>query len=617
MCSPVPRPARNLPAAPRRLPKAALICLVAVTGNLSVGMEDEIPEPPDEIHWLLPDLDALPPPIIEDAAWDEIEASQADASLLDRKPHTLPPAATLLPPIAEGPRVYQRIAITGNKRFSDAELLAVTAFSPEEPYDISDLAAMADAVTRHYVSHGHINSGAVCEEQDPGDLRVIVTEGTIAEVSVIHRDANGLIRPADDCLFCLTSTQRRLRESYLRARVAGKPGAILDFEQLQSRIQTLQMNPNIKRLQAELRPGTRPGEARVELALEETHPWAYGMDVHNHLPPSVGAEQLDAWFASRNLTGFSDTLDLRVGLFEGGTQDTKARAFDQWSARYSLPIRWDDTTLEVFGSRQAYVILEEPFNELDINGSSWTAGSGLRRPWFQRPDGSLWFGASLSRIHSETELMDMPFSISQGYVDGEVDLTQFTLRADWLKREANRVVAATIESALGLDALGATRSNLAADSSFLILRANAQYLVKVGSKGHLLSLRAASQWADDALPSPVQWTMGGNASVRGYRENDVVRDIGTTAGMEYRIPLMENEGGTLQGILFTDAGLAADYQGDDSITLWSVGLGVAWTYKSWLRGELFLGVPILNRTDNDTDLQDHGVHFRIGAGRFW
>jgi hemolysin activation/secretion protein len=565
----------------------SVLCLIACAGNACA-------EPEDPINWLLPDLGDLPPPVIDDAAWDEVDAIQADATLLERKKHTLPPASALLPPIAIAlePRTYPAITITGNKRFSKAELLAVTAFSPEQAYDPAGLAAMADAVTRHYVSHGHINSGAVFEEADDGPLRIIVTEGVIHEVAVIHRDAGGAIRPADDCFFCLASTQRRLRDRYLRARVAGKPGGILDFEQLQARIQTLQMNPNIKRIQAELRPGPHPGEARVELAVEETHPWAYGLDVHNQ-------------------------LDLRIGVFEGGTQDTKARALDQWSARYSIPIRWDDTTLEFFGSRQAYAILEEPFDELDINGSSWTAGSGLRRPWFQRPDESLWLGASLSRIHSETELMGMPFSISQGYVDGEVDLTPLSFRADWLKRGANQVTAASIESVHGLDALGATSSKLEADSSFFILRANAQYLTKVGSDGHLLSIRAAGQWADDALPSPVQWTMGGNASVRGYRENDVVRDIGLTTGIEYRIPLLDKETGSLQGILFSDAGVAADHEGDDSTTLWSAGAGVSWTYKSWLRGDLFVGVPILERDRKGSDLQDYGVHFRIGAGRFW
>jgi hemolysin activation/secretion protein len=396
----------------------------------------------------------------------------------------------------------------------------------------------------------------------------------------------------------------------------GDPNKPLNFPELQQRLQVLQLNPNIKRLQAELRPGLLPGEARVDLVIEETPAWSYGLELHNQLPPSVGAEQLDLWLENRNLTGFSDHLSFRYGAFGGGIEETQSAGADNLRFFYSLPVRRDDTTVDFFYDRQGYAIIEEPFTDLDISGSTWNAGLGVRRPLIRDVQDDLWWGLSLARKHSETELLGQPFSVSPGYVDGVLDLTLLKLSLDWLRRTERQVITSHTEVVAGLDAFGATSANVEPDSSFLAIRSNASYLARVNEMGHLLSLRASAQWSDDLLPSPEQWTLGGYSSVRGYRQNEVVRDAGASASVEYRIPVLFEKDGTLNFVTFVDGGVAMDHDMENTESLFSIGIGLTGSYRSWLRGEIFWGIPLSDSSDTGDNLQDQGIHFRLTAGKF-
>lgn len=570
---------------------------------------------------LLPELGEIPELTPMEQAWDLSDEPLVDPALMERRRFSLPAAATLLPPKALRPesRIYQKVGFKGNRAFSNKTLAAIAGDPTAAAIDIEGRGILADSITRHYIAHGYINSGAVVPEPDPGsdELVVEITEGRLVEVALDRapRDENFPV-PADDCLTCILSGERTLRASYLRARVMGNPNKALNFPELQQRLQVLQLNPNIKRLQAELRPGLLPGEARVDLMVEEIPAWSYGLEIHNQLPPSVGAEQLDLWLENRNLTGFSDSLSLRYGVFGGGIDETQSAGADNVRLLYSLPVLRDDTTVDLFYDRQGYAIIEEPFTDLDISGSTWNAGLGVRRPIVRDVQDDLRWGISFARTHSETELLDEPFSISPGYVDGELDLTLLTFSLDWLRRTERQVITNHTELAAGLDTFGATSSNADPDSSFLAIRSNASYLARINEKGHLLYLRASAQWADDLLPSPEQWTLGGYSSVRGYRQNELVRDAGAAASMEYRIPFWSDKQSAATFVTFLDGGLAMDHDSKHAESLFSMGIGLTGNYRSWLRGEIFWGIPLSNHTDADDNLQDYGIHFRLTAGKF-
>jgi hemolysin activation/secretion protein len=580
--------------------------------------------PGQEEHPLLPEPGEVPepvPPFLEgEDPWDLPDGETVDRSLLERKPWTPPGAERLLPPAAIIPeaRSYRSIRFSGNRVIGDAELAELAAWALAEPVGPDSRARLAEEITRHYIAEGYINSGADVPEPPAGgdELVVVITEGKLVEVALerMERDP-ALPQPDEDCLFCILPGRRMLNDSYLTARVFGNRESALHFPDLQRRLQVLQMNPNIRRLQAELKPGLLPGEAALELAVEENPPWSFGTELHNQLPPSVGAEQLDFWMENKNLTGCSDLLSARYGAFSGGAENTDAAGLDNLRVRYARPVRWDDTTLELFLDRQGYVVIEDPFADLDINGFTNSVGVGLKRPVLRDLRDEAWWSLSLAAKHSETELLGMPFNISPGYVNGELDLTLLRGGIDWVRREREKVFSMNAEIVAGLDALGATDSNTGPDSSFLLLRANAAWLKRLNEDGHLLSIRGGLQIADGRLPSPEQWTGGGYGSVRGYRQNELVADSGAYANLEYRIPILEDGRTELHFIAFADGALGADAGGGQRRSLASLGIGLSGSWRS-LRGEIHWGLPLTDDGNEDGNLQDHGIHFRLSAATF-
>ncbi|MCU0780393.1 MAG: BamA/TamA family outer membrane protein, partial [Akkermansiaceae bacterium] len=490
---------------------------------------------------------------------------------------------------------------------------------------------------------GYLNSGAVIPDQDLADgvLRVAIVEGKLTETILRQRRGDG--------------AGSALAESYLRDRVAGKPAEPLHFPTLQRRLQLLQTNPNILRVNAELQPGALPGEAM--LVMDVTEPagprWRYGLDCHNQRPPSVGGEQAEVWLETANLTGFSDPLSLRLGLFTGDRGEPEFDPGQTASLRYARPLTAGDTTLELVASRQDYAVVDRVFVPLAIEGENWMAGAALRHPlvrsiretrepaadrfaWL-RPwaccegDGKsagemlartvhdeVWLSLGLEFSDSTTELLGRPFSISPGYVNGELDLAVLRLGQEWTRRTNDSVLALRSVGSAGLQGLGATRSPVEPDAEFFSWRLHGQYSARVTDSGDMLRLRAGAQWADDALPPPEQWLLGGLHTVRGYRENMLVRDMGCFASIEYSLVLPTGDSGwRLALVPFIDWGLGWDRERSDTTALCAPGLGLRAEYGDWFRGELFWGYALNHREWlAGDDAQDHGVHFLLTIARF-
>ena len=75
--------------------------------------------------------------------------------------------------------------------------------------------------------------------------------------------------------------------------------------------------------------------------------------------------------------------------------------------------------------------------------------------------------------------------------------------------------------------------------------------------------------------------------MRGYRENQVVRDQGYSASIELRYPLLGRPGAShwLYLIPFVDVGEAWD-RGESHQSLRSIGLGINWQFRK-LFAELY------------------------------
>jgi len=516
----------------------------------------------------------------------------------------LPSPGVLLPPRAipvAGVRVT-RFRFEGNTLFKDKELAALVDDFLNRELQEEDIDEIAYRLTLHHVNKGYISSGVTIPDRRPrdGELEIVITEGRLTMVIV-------------------QGTQR-LAKWYARQRVRRGSDEPLHFPTLQHQLQILQTDPNIRRINAELKPSHLPGEATLLMEIAESPTWTCGLDFHNYQQPDTGAEQLELWANCQNLTGAGDYLQVRRGLLSGGVDDPGFAGLDNFTGRYRLPILADDTQFELYGQTRDHVVVDESFQELEIEGSTWLAGTGLRRPLMRRFDNELsiqselWAGVSLDRQHSESTLLGQPFSPSPGYVNGELDLTIVRMNLEWTKRSRGSVFALQGTFSQGLDMFGATQSPIEPDEDFFTCRLNGQYLRRVRERGDLLVVKGGFQVSNDGVPSPEQWTLGGRHTIRGYRENTLLSDNGACLGVEYRYPLIDPDSASswrISMVPFLDAGYAWTKDGDDDDWLASAGLGLMMEHSRFGSGEIFWGVPFHRRGDHKGNLQDAGIHFRI------
>jgi hemolysin activation/secretion protein len=106
--------------------------------------------------------------------------------------------------------------------------------------------------------------------------------------------------------------------------------------------------------------------------------------------------------------------------------------------------------------------------------------------------------------------------------------------------------------------------------------------------------------------------------VRGYRENQLVRDQGVVASLEVRVPFLPFEGraGLFQLAPFADFGHATNRKNPTPHpeNLASVGIGFLWALGP-VEAQIYWGHQLVD-VDTSGDLQDDGVQFRVGVRIF-
>ena len=500
-------------------------------------------------------------------------------------------------------RVFVRtFHFEGNTVFSDEELARVVAPYVGREITREELQEARRAVTLRYVNRGYINSGAVIPEQEVRDhtitLRII--EGRLTEIEV--------------------TGNRWLRDDYLQQRLKLWAGPPLNANQLREGLQLLRENPNVQQVNAELQPGALPGEARLLAHVVDQQPFRLGLQVDNARPPSVGAEEIVLLAGDRNLTGHSDALDLSYGIAHNGADGFVFSKLDNVGGSYALPVTVRDTTLRVYGSKDDFAIIEEPFNPADITSESDRYGASLRQPLYRTASRELALALTFERRESQTFLLGKPFTLTPGAVNGKTRITAIRFAQEWTDRSQYQVLAMRSTVSVGVDLFDATDAGVEPNARFWDWLGQFQYVRRLFNTSNQLILRTDVQWTDQPLFSLEQFTLGGANNVRGYRENQLVRDRGVYGGIEVRLPVLVNKAGAplVQLAPFFDfgAGWNVDADTPEPTSISSAGIGVLFSPNEHLHAQLYWGYAFRNIDTSGNNLQDSGITFQVNFEAF-
>ena len=499
-----------------------------------------------------------------------------------------------------GKLVVNEIRFDGNGVYSDEELRDVISVDLSKPLSTEDLEAIRKAVSRFYFSNGYVNSGAMIGEQDlsKGVLTVSVVEGALDKINVM---GTGWLRPG-----------------YVEKRIRSGVKTPLSMEDLKRSLEFVRRDEKIRKINTALLPGDELGQSHLDVIVTENKLFDAGIGISNRRPPSVGAEEAEVYLGTRNLTSLGDTLRLNYTFTDEGMDEVDFDGADNYAVSYSLPLHTSGTSLELGTVRSDYVILEEPFDTLNIESDTQMVSVGIRQPIYN--DLKHEFSVSLKgeRRQSETMVSGMPFSISPGSTDGMTRIAALRFSPEYVYRSSKRVIAVRTTLSFGLDTQDPVLDESYMEPEFFSWLTQASWVEAIGSSENLFALKSYYQHTDERLISMEQFSLGGMNTIRGYRENQIIRDNAFSISPEVRIPILRDRytKPIMHLIPFFDYGIGWNAEGDrDRESIYSLGLGLTYKPTDNVNMSLYWGYAFEEfDIKDDDDLQDYGIHFQVRIG---
>ncbi|MFS0517647.1 ShlB/FhaC/HecB family hemolysin secretion/activation protein [Nostoc sp. UIC 10607] len=519
-------------------------------------------------------------------------------------PQPLPPPAELFPPSVPTPKpeeplpgnfpqtiVVERFEVIGSTVFSPEELALATAEFTKRPISLTEVYQARSKITDLYVQNGYITSGAYIPPQtiQSGVVKIQVVEGKLEDIQI-------------------TGT-RRLNPNYVRSRLAIATTAPLNRQRLLEALQLLQINPLIQNVSAELSAGSRTGASLLEVKVSEAKTFSSQIVLDNGRSPSVGSFRRRLQLNEANLLGLGDALGIAYTNTDG------SNSFD---ASYTLPLNPRNGTLTFNYGITSSNVIEPPFNVLDIQSDSRYYELTFRQPIVQTPTQEFALGLTASRRESEASYIDierLPFPGLGADEQGRTRVSALRFFQEWTSRNSREVIALRSQFNLGIDVLNPTINQTPPDSRFFAWQGQAQW-ARLLAPETLLLLRLNTQLASRTLLPLEQFGLGGQDSIRGYRQDYLLTDNGTLVSAEVQVPILRlpQIDSTLQVIPFVDFGVgwnSSARENPDPNTLASVGLGLRWSQGDRFTVRLDWGIPLVSVNSNDRTLQENGLYFSL------
>ncbi|MBD2603804.1 ShlB/FhaC/HecB family hemolysin secretion/activation protein [Scytonema hofmannii FACHB-248] len=520
----------------------------------------------------------------------------------EQTPLELPPPEDLLPKPTTGQPPPELPGDTLNNIFvRKFEIVGSTVFSSqkltqllEEKYtgrnlSFAELFQARSIITDFYVKRGYITSAAIIPPQtlENGIVKIQIIEGSLEGIKI-----NG---------------SRRLHPDYVRSRIALATTAPVNVNRLLEGLRLLQLDPLIANISADLQAGTSPGKNLLQVNIIEAKTLSVTPSIDNGRAPSVGSFRRQIELNQANLLGFGDQL--RVGY-------TNTDGSNEVDVSYTIPLNPRNGTLRLaYGNINSNVI-EPPFDKLDIEADSSYYELSYRQPLFQRSREEFAVGFTLSQQQNQTKLgIDNigGYPLSPGAdEEGRTRISALRFFQDWVKRDERQVFAARSQFSFGLGLFDATINESAPDSRFFAWRGQAQW-TRLLAADTLLIVRGDIQVADRALVPFEQFGIGGQQTVRGYRQDALLTDNGILFSTEFRLPILKANGnGVLQVAPFIDIGTGWNNGKSNLVqnTLIGAGLGLLWQQEN-LSARIDYGLPLISIDADKRTLQDNGIYFSI------
>jgi hemolysin activation/secretion protein len=487
--------------------------------------------------------------------------------------------------------IIRQIDVRGNTVLADTELTALTSPFLGRSTSLAELETLRQNLTRLYTERGYVNSGVVApREIVDGIVHFDVAEGHLSTIRLRGME--------------------RLVDSFVQSRLRSRHGEVFNVDRLRDRFQVLLADPLFASMNARILPGERAGEAILDIDVARARPYQLSSFINNYRPVSIGENTIGITGSVSNLSGRGDVLDASVQRSLGSGH----------GARGTLGWRMPLNAVSAFTAlldRGSSSVIEEPTKVLDIRSRLASTDLGVSHTVLESLSKKWTFGLSYVDRENRTSLLGEPYSFTPGEPSGRTHERFWRLSSDYSLRSTTHVLAlhmTVIDGHNNLQTIVGLPTFNGPAQRFRLWQGQAQYAGQIMANGAQFIVRTNMQYSSDRLLPLDALAIGGVHSVRGYRENQLVRDRGVTTSIELDYPLLNDATQTTSISLlpFIDYGRVQNV-GEDAIAIASVGLAsnLKWNGISveLAVARRLLHPPLLGT--RGSSLQDSGVHLQL------
>ena len=399
---------------------------------------------------------------------------------------------------------------------------------------VSQLNELLKVITNHYIDRGLVTSRAYLPQQDlsQGHLQVLVVEGKLES-----------FKGADNS---------KLSSRELVMSFPGQVGNQLNLREIEQAIDQLNRLPS-NQAQMELAPGSEVGGSAVLVKNNPQKPWRLSLARNNDGQKSTGEQQWGTGFEWDSPLGLADQLVLRGGRDAISDHHKTSKSAMLY---YNLPWGWWNFAYSY--SQSDYRSVAQA-NTFDFKQTGDSANHQLRAERVVHRDAmsKTSLSAGLAHMRSNNYVSDSRLRNSSHR------LSEFQLGINHGRRIASSFVNLDVGMQNGIGAFDAQGSHnpkpSMPEARYRKYTATISYLqpFKLWGESFSFTSMATGQRSEDVLFSPQRISLGGSASVRGYKDQQLSGD----SGGYWRNDLRWSRPVTLDWLrpVFTDYGSSLGY----------------------------------------------------------
>lgn len=447
---------------------------------------------------------------------------------------------------------------------------------------MGEIKKLINDISDWYIQRGYITSRAFITEQDLslGKLHIVVLEGRLEK---IHFEG---------------VSSRQLEMAF-----PGLEGGILnlrDIEQGMEQINRVRSQP----VQIEILPSEKPGYSIVNLTATPEFPLSVSLNFDNSGQKATGTGQFSGSLTGNNLLGLADKW-----LVSGGRSSDFSSSYDaqNFQAKVSLPYGYSLFDYSYSWNNYLSTINNNGFNWAST-GDSVTHRLNLSHVLFR--NGDIKTGASLGISHqiSNNYLNDAKLNSSSR------KLTSLLFGLNHTQKILGGVATLNPTFSHGMPWLGAEEDNDkhgdAPKAEFKKWNINGSFQLPVANNLWWLT-SIYGQWSPDRLYGSERLTIGGESSVRGFKQQYLSGDNGGYLRNElnytlFTLPFI----GQIGSVVAMDGGWLQKDGKDPwaSGTLWGAAVGLS-SANRYYSSQFTVGTPVKYP---DWLVPDHvSIYYRI------